>query len=290
MFHMPLFVFISGRFSHIHDRTKYKRGIIRLLETYIVFQLIRTLFSIKFFGGKLSTTCLTTPNWILWYLVALIYWRLMIYFLPERWLLNRKIVLITTFCISLAAGFIPIGNPFVVQRTLTFLPFFTLGYYSTSFDIRKYINKIPIILSIAVLICSWCLLFFMFNKDLSFIHHGSIPYWANSFSHTMKRFFARCVFLPYSILLGAMVIRIIPNNTILARWGNVTMFIYIYHSFVVNILHVLIRKNIIPQNEILLFAYALITTFGLLFLSRSKILNALLNPISFIYNKKEITH
>lgn len=44
-FHMPLFVFISGRFSHIKNRANYKKGIIRLLETYVAFQVIRTILT-----------------------------------------------------------------------------------------------------------------------------------------------------------------------------------------------------------------------------------------------------
>ena len=40
-FHMPFFMFISGRFSQIKDRKKYLNGIILILETYIVFQIIR---------------------------------------------------------------------------------------------------------------------------------------------------------------------------------------------------------------------------------------------------------
>ena len=47
-FHMPLFVFISGRFSHIRDVDKYKRGLLRILETYIVFQLIRSFMPILY--------------------------------------------------------------------------------------------------------------------------------------------------------------------------------------------------------------------------------------------------
>ena len=41
IFHMPFFMFISGRFSQIRDRAKYKKTIVRLFETYLVFQTIR---------------------------------------------------------------------------------------------------------------------------------------------------------------------------------------------------------------------------------------------------------
>lgn len=41
MYHMPLFVFVSGYFSKIRNKDKYKKGIIRLFETYVIFQIIR---------------------------------------------------------------------------------------------------------------------------------------------------------------------------------------------------------------------------------------------------------
>ena len=51
MFHMPLFIFISGRFSHNHNKEKFKSGIIRLLETYVVFQIILEIVSAVVGGG-----------------------------------------------------------------------------------------------------------------------------------------------------------------------------------------------------------------------------------------------
>ena len=121
MFHMPLFIFISGRFSHIADRLKYKRNLLRLFETFVVFHIILTIVSIAL-GGDFNFDFLTTPNWILWYLVALIYWRIMFYFIPERWLHHQKYMIIASLGICLLGGFIPIGSPFVVQRTLSSLP------------------------------------------------------------------------------------------------------------------------------------------------------------------------
>ena len=91
LFHMPLFIFVSGRFSHIHDRHRYKRGILLLLESYLVFQTIRS--SVPLLHGESLWRCLIIPRWTLWYLVALIYWRLMLLFIPPRWLQHRAWVI-----------------------------------------------------------------------------------------------------------------------------------------------------------------------------------------------------
>lgn len=73
MFHMPLFVFVSGRFSRIRDRTRYWRGICRLLETFLVFHAGWAL--VLFAGGVPLGELLTKPVSPYWYLPALACWR-----------------------------------------------------------------------------------------------------------------------------------------------------------------------------------------------------------------------
>ena len=50
LFHMPLFIFVSGRFSHVKDTKSFNRSIFKLLETLIIFQIIRS-FVIPFIWG-----------------------------------------------------------------------------------------------------------------------------------------------------------------------------------------------------------------------------------------------
>lgn len=209
---MPLFIFISGRFSHVNDKDKYKIGIYRLLETYLVFQIIRTLTETAL-GKELTIECITVPNYMLWYLVALIYWRLVICYLPSTWLLYRYKLLIVSLFICLAAGFIPIGYPFVVQRALTFQFFFFLGYYSVDVDMKKYISRIPAFVALLFIIVTVASLYFVVDISLGNIHHCSIPYWNRDMTHTLYRFFSRCIYLPFAILLCLAIMRIAPPPT-----------------------------------------------------------------------------
>lgn len=282
---MPLFIFVSGRFSHIHDKTKYKKGILKMLETYMVFQFVRSVLTI-IRGGEMTIYYLIIPQWTLWYLIALIYWRLIIYYIPTNWLNYRKLTLFVCFSISLLSGFIPVGYPFVVQRTLAFLPFFMLGYYSIYFDVRAYINKISPFLATIVLCTAFCLLYFTMNFNLRFVHECTLPYWTDNNLYTIYRFVARCIFIPSTIVLGVMVMRLVQTNKTLSKWGRITLFIYVYHSFAIKEFFVpLIYRNILPQNELLLIAYSIIIIIGLIYLSRFKLFNILLNPISYWKNR-----
>ena len=289
-FHMPLFIFVSGRFSHLRDRKKYKRGIIRLMETYLVFQIIRTIASVLFEKELLSLAFLTTPNWILWYLIVLIYWRLLIYMIHGRfgplWIqLNRHSIIMTSFCISMIAGFIPIDNPFGIQRALSFLPFFVVGYYSVDIDVRKLINKIPIALAIMIIFAAFVILYVL-NDNFDYIHHCSFPYWSEDWFHTLLMFGLRCLFFVVSFVISASVMRLVPSSSLFAGWGRATMFIFLYHSFALReVLFPLIVSSAIMQHPLILFVHAIIVTAILLVFSYSKFLNYLMNPISHFSSK-----
>ena len=59
-----------------------------------------------------------------------------------------------------------------------------------------------------------------------------------------------------------------------------TLIIYLYHTFAINVLDALVARGYLPQNEVLLIAYAALITLGLVLLSRVKALNVLMNPVS----------
>ena len=238
---------------------------------------------------ELLLSCLTTPQWTLWYLIVLVYWRLAVLYLPENILRYRKVILIVSLVISILAGFIPIDNSFAFQRTFAFLPFFVMGYYSSDIDIRKYIYKIPSFYAVLVLIVTFVFFYFYFGDiDLVFVHHCRSSYWSYDFYHTMLHFVARCIYIPTAIVLGLFVLRLVPTNMKFAKWGSVTLFIFIYHTFAINVLLKITKNGYIPQNEIMLFVYAVIITFGLLYLSHFKLFNILLNPLCY-YRKQGIS-
>ena len=288
-FHIPLFIFVSGIFSHIHDRERYKKRIIQLFETFVVFQIIRTMIPV-IQGNEFSLKSFLCTNWIMWYLLSLTYWRLMVYFIPERWILYRKSAITLSLIISILVGFVPIYSLFGVQSTLARLPFFVIGYYAVEIDIRGYINKIPRMFAIGMLLIFFCFFYFVLNTNLSFVS-SCHPYWTGDLLHTMIRIGARCIYIPIAVMVSIMVMRLIPRNKTLAKWGIATLFIYNYHSFALReFLFPLIDGGILPQNEWLLLIYAIIVFFGMLFLSRFRIFNILLNPISFVWEKLRKTN
>ncbi len=289
-FHIPLFIFVSGMFSTINDRNKYKLGIIRLLETYIVFQLIKSFFSMLLSSGITVNSIvfsICVPRYTLWYLLSLIFWRLSVFFIPSDFLSKYPIkVIFTCFFISLLGGFIPIDKEFSIQRTLTFLPFFFMGYYARRIELKKYIAKVPSLVALTVLLSIFLIYFFILNKPIGFILKGKATYWSSVEFSPFLFCLARGAFLFTATIMGVMVMRLVPTKTSLSKWGRITLFIYIYHSFAIECLRLVIRYGYFPKNEWMLIVMSVIITMGLVLLSHIKFFKILLNPISYIMNSR----
>lgn len=290
-FHMPLFIFVSGIFSHIKDKKKYKLGILRIFETYIVFQLIKAVPPIlldRDITLRYIASVVASPRYTLWYLLSLILWRLILYYIPEKVIRNYPIwVILTGILISLLGGYIPVGSEFSLQRTMTFLPFFFMGYYARDIEIKKYIEKIPQFLAFAVLLSVFLIYFFLLNKPIGFVLMGKNTYWSNIVGYTpLLLCLARGLFILSATIMGAMVMRLVPKRTFFSHWGTLTLFIYIYHSFAIEALRLAIKHGYFPQSEWILLAMSVFITIGLILLSHIKLFNILLNPVSCMLKKQ----
>jgi fucose 4-O-acetylase-like acetyltransferase len=281
---MPLFIFISGKFSQLKDRNKYKYGILHIFETYIVFQFIRAFMPILF--GKTLTlysivSFLVNPKYTLWYLLCIVYWRLLVLMIPPKLLNNRPIlILVSCFVVSIFGGFLPVKG-LSLHRAMTFLPFFFMGYYSNKINLKKNISKMNVGISFVVLLCSFLFIHYFLNTNLNFILHGKNSYWINTSLTPMMQCLAKCAWLVFAIILGFMTMSMVRVQSTMAKMGRATLGIYIYHSFIIEGMRALAKQGILPGNEMMLFFYAVVITIGLAYLSKFKLYNFLLNPITY---------
>ncbi len=281
LFHMPLFIFLSGMFSRVKSKERYLLSIIRLMETYAIFQLIHYVIPLPKNHGPISfNNYITFPTWTMWYILSLVSWRLIIYFLGEARLNNNKI---KTMCIaifiSLAGGFIPVGYELSLQRTMCFWPFFMAGYYLNPDSVKKVIKKVP--LWLAAIICAGALavLYFVLGKSLGHVIYGSHNYY--SASSELKGLLMRFMFFLAAITLSIAVMRLTPNCKLLANIGKKTLFIYIAHSFAAAVFYYLNGRfswlGLAPS----IFFVSLFITYLLYLLAKAKT-EFVLNPLSTI--------
>ena len=241
------------------------------------------------YNYKLTLDMICLPHFHLWYILTLFYYRLILLFFSKNLNNHRRPVLVLSIIISIIGGFIPIDWQLSIQRTFTFLPFFVLGYYSVDFDLIRFIKRlIPCKWSITILVAIFITLYFMVDFSLGKYLFGALSYW-NNYHGDLKNFMnllgGRICFLFISIITGIIIMRLVPSNRYLAKWGIDTMIIFIYHAVVLHCgLFYLIDSCHIPQNEFMLFFYAVIVVFVLLLFSRIKILHQMLNPFSCLFS------
>ena len=279
MFHMPLFVFISGRFSHINDKKKYLSRMLLIFESFMVFQLIRCS-KLLFTEEGWAWYDVLIPKGTLWYLACLLLWRGLVYVIGQRFLRDHPLFVLTVSLLSgLAIGYIPITDGTCVRLfSLSF--FFFLGYYSDDLKLKSFLNSIPLRLIIPGL----ALLFFFagiaFNEDIRFLIYFAC-YKLTPDIHPFWQAAARFGLYVFAIIVSGIIMRMILSKPVFANYGKYTLQIFLYHTFLVLALRELIGRGYIPHNSFLLFAYAIIICFGLAYLSHHfRVFGIMLNPIS----------
>jgi len=275
IFHMPLFIFISGYFSRKKDKELWP-SIWKLLEPLIVFQTVAIITKL-INGGETSFRDILTPWYVLWYLLSLIYWRLMLQVIPESILRNAKLILPTAFGISIFTGFLPIDNFLSLHRTFAFMPFFFLGYYMRGKNLFLPKKYKPLCFLFLILMVAAPL---YYPQYLGILTH-SIPFgsiYDGGFYNAAKRMIVFSLAIPMSIAF----INVCPNNPWIARQGRLTMQYFIYHALAIIPLIVITMELNIPMSFVTATIYTIVLTVGLGIASRLTYFTKFTNPSSFL--------
>ncbi|WP_241986647.1 acyltransferase family protein [Cryobacterium fucosi] len=124
-FHVPLFVAVSGYFARSGPpgTRQLHRLLTDLVFPYVVFETLWTLVH-WLLGGEFRMDY-SSASWTLWFLIALLVWRIM---LPYLVLLRYPLLI--SIAISIGSGYvIAIDSTFTLSRTLGLLPFFVFGWH-----------------------------------------------------------------------------------------------------------------------------------------------------------------
>ncbi|TGY43269.1 hypothetical protein E5347_00205 [Clostridium sartagoforme] len=276
IFHMPLFIFISGYLSKNFYKMK-RKAVKNLLIPYIIFNMI--WYTAVYIGTKKAMFTVMYPGWTLWYLLSLFFWRIIL-----KYIVKIKNIVLISFIVGIIVGVIPAVNGYLsISRTIVFLPFFLLGYYTKEehFEKLKSINKLFAFIGIALFLF---IAIFVVNYnivDYKFLYNSY------SFSSLEVGLFNgllyRGILYISSILFGACVIMLVPNKK--QRYSNIgkaTMNVYVFHIYLVMLVYFFIPKwNMgIIQNILILLSPVLI----IYILSRKRV-NKVYEGIFYPVNK-----
>ena len=253
IFHMPLFIIISGYFSKKYDKysDNTQKILIGLFLPYIIFNFLFYLF-------HRNLTIPILPDSAMWYLWALIFWRLT---LPL--LVKIKFILPISFFVSVMSNFISIDIDDGSMKILKYLPFFLLGYYLKEEHIEKLrafgLFKVTLITlsSIVAIISIGVFLGIDVSGDMLYVRSAQV-------SILSEVAIGRILCLGLSLIVCFYLIAVIPNKKFRFTYiGSCTMTIYLLHYL--PIMQKVYRKFIPQANEflalVLCFVFSIVITF-----------------------------
>mgnify|MGYP005761114225 CR=1 FL=1 len=220
VFHMPLFIFISGYFSKYDKKNVFTNYLI----PYLFFNYLYFLLFPPIYGFRISL-----PIGMYWFLISLICWKLIIKYIDKI-----KGIFIISLLIARGAGvFEDITAAFSFSRTLKFLPFFVLGYKFKKEWFWK-IKEIPKIIFFMLLIATLTLFFVSYKLDL--ISYDMLirsqSYHLSGFTNKDGLLITTFIITPLTFLLIFITMYVTPKKRNLFTYiGKNTMVIYLIHGF-----------------------------------------------------------
>ena len=259
-FHMPIFIFVTGLFSKKAVDEKNIKKALPYLTCFFTTTLI--LFITKALLGWAPVFELFSPSGISWYLMSMFFMFLITMLIKDY---KPQYIFVLSLIIGVMCGFVQTENPdfFTWMRTLTFYPFFCLGYISDREKIEKATNKISIKITAVIFFVAIYLLIYFYPKQANKISR------LNTARHTYSELgrFApygwELRLLTYAISFAAifLLISLIPRKKIkgFTSLGERTLGIYIYHSGIIyTAVYVLKIQNIFKSTSDIGFAYFII--------------------------------
>lgn len=226
MFHMPLFVFISGFFF---DETK---SVTEKVIGYIAlgFASKFLLFLVKAILFQDYTLSLWIEMYHPWYMFAMAFFMEICYRARN---ISKKYFLVASIVFATFAGFDSSLTNFMLVRMIAIFPFFILGNMARNINLELYIKKKYGKWNICggMVIVGWFLTCIFFKEIIS-SEWGQVANFINSYAY-MHRYdvIIRLMWYPVALLLGVSFMCIIPSKKIafISEWGKRTVGVYFWH-------------------------------------------------------------
>ncbi len=235
-FHMPAFLFLTGYFAR-YDR---KKLLSRLLVPYLIFQLLYPLLDWAL-TGAVPFFQPFVPYWLLWYLLAVLFYCLLIpvYDKAKGW--GCIGVLAGAFILSLAVGYLDfIDYNLTASRFFVFQVWFVLGYYCRRENwLSRFPRKMTAAAGIVCLVGAGLSLLWLSGDITPQMLYGSYSYRQLGYHPGIRAMAA----LASLMWLGALLFLLTPvmnrNIPLITRIGQNSLPIFLLHGFAVKILKAL---------------------------------------------------
>lgn len=225
-FHMAAFVIISGYLSRSYrnEPRQVKRLLTAMLVPYVIFQMVHEAGKALLLGQEFALQ-LVVPAWTLWFLFALMVWRLLTPVLRQL-----RHPLVFAVAISVIAPLDPdLDSTLSIGRLLGMLPFFVLGLVCTPEvleRVRSFRPRWPgALVLLAAVVCA-----FLLREQVS-----------NSYFYLREAYDEEAgVLFSVAVRLGALVVGVVGTlalllvtpraQSVLTTVGSRSLTIYLLHT------------------------------------------------------------
>lgn len=140
MFHIPLFVFVTGYFSKFNLLGSGGRKVLLQIGLqYLIFQTLYSSLDALFFHVPGIDHSFFAPYLLLWFLASHICWRLLMMLLIR---LSVTSQLAVAFGLGIMIGYLPVDGIWLsLSRTFVFMPFFVIGYHFSYEKLAAWWNR-----------------------------------------------------------------------------------------------------------------------------------------------------
>jgi len=273
IFHMPLFILLSGYFSKTRDTQRasdFWRGTLGLLVTLVIFHLISSS-NVLLHGGNTLRAIKRFPFGILWYLMGLVYWRIALYYTPSALLKRPYLYLGLALAVTILCGLSKLGNLLALQRGMNFYFFFLLGYYYRQGQLSTrwwQANKVHALVAIVLL----PLIFWLYPRCGNFMNGAD--------HYTLHDLPQKGLIVICSIAVSLLVFNLTRANKYLAAIGQDSLFYYLIHMYIISWVTKPVQHYLDwPRSFPFILLYTAFTLLVVFLLSKVKPIRWLTRPI-----------
>ncbi|MDN5853362.1 MAG: acyltransferase family protein, partial [Actinomycetia bacterium] len=231
LFHMPVFILISGYTSRNYTGTprQVRRMVSTLVIPYLLVEACLEVFEAWLAHEPLNWHILE-PDWLTWFIAALFIWRLS----TPIWRAIRWPIPVAIAC-SIIGGLATVSDVLAIPQIIGFLPFYVIGMSlkREHFDrLRTWKVRVPAVamLGAAAYVCllepkEWVM---------------SWLYWRDGYSEqplyasTVDGMENRAALLVIGLVLVTAVLALVPRGPAwYSKMGQRTLYCYLLHGFVI---------------------------------------------------------
>jgi fucose 4-O-acetylase-like acetyltransferase len=231
-FHIPAFVLVTGYLSRTfqYSRRHLWALVTTMVVPYIVFGWLMIHWRVLLDNAPPGLEWFQNPRWPMWYLAAVVMWRLV----TPLFRLHPLMILVA-IAISLLGG-LTNQELFDINRTMGFLPFFVIGLHLRASHLALLRRRLAWVFGVVGVLFLWWMAKHTDDYWTTQFLYFRAPYAELGYSDG-DGIWIRARLIVVALVGSFAVLTLVPHQrSFLTRMGTWSLVVYLCHGFVVRYL------------------------------------------------------